>query len=886
MKFAFLVHPLTEETQQLTDMNWGNTESVSQDLIGLVQRLHRAVYALRHGEGAGPGGVRVVDELAGLVSAAGAKCEGRLYEIPMDAYAILDDTGRALEYMEQAVDMAAEWGAKIVGLGSMTGIVGGQGAYLAERAAVPVTTGNSLTVYAAVENLAYACFEAGLDLGQETVVVVGIPGSIATAAARVLASRCRSLVLVARRASTRASRIADKLDAELLLDIPEALRRARVVFSATSSGSCIEQGWLQPGTLVVDVAVPTDVEGVAAEREDVLLLTGGLSKVPRTMSMDSTYLWFHHGMVPSCLAETCVLGLEDRTECFSLGRDLDPGRIEEIGQLARAHGFSFSHLYSFGVPLDDSALVRYRKSLARKALKSDNHRPRSAGPGHEWGTAAPPRDEMAPERRKMCPTPEDLSPRARDLYRRYINPVLMALGGGNGFVKTFVRGEGTRLWDADGHGYLDFVAGYGSLNLGHNHPAVIEAIQTAIRESAPGFSPAAVNPYAAALAERLATLSPPGLEITFFANSGTEAVEAALKIARKATGRTGFVHCERSYHGKTLGSLSVTGNPVYQKPFAPLVPDCVAVPYGDLELLERRLSERRFAAFIVEPIQGEGGMVVPPEGYLREAARLCRQTGTLLVVDEVQTGLGRTGSTFAVDRLEVEPDVLTLAKSLSGGLVPIGAMLARRDLWLRAYGTIDAFALHTSTFSGGSLACAAGLAALEVLENEDLAANALARGRQIREGLGRLCARCEGLREVRGEGLMIGLEFTPLPDSIRSHMKGLGSGEAGRYLIPNLEGMLDAHIALYVMSALLEEHRIYTQTARSHPRVLRIQPPLTITADEVTQFLQAMGDSCLEADFANSLVDGTVAKSGLGQYAGKAENGQAPAAEPGRKLVK
>ena len=872
MKFAFLVHPLTEETRQLTNLDWGDTSSASQDLIGLVQRMHRAVYLLRHHpEALGPERVRVVDELAGLVSASGAKCDGRLYEIPMDAYAILDDTGRALEYIEQAVDMAADWGAKVVGLGSMTGIVGGQGTYIAERAAVPVTTGNSLTVYAAVENLAHACFEIGLELAEETVAVVGIPGSIATAAARLLASRARSLILVARRQSTRASRIAEELDAELLLDIPEALERASVVFSATSSGSCIDQGWLRPGSLVVDVGVPTDVQGTKAEREDVLLLTGGLARVPRTMSMDSTYLWFHHGMVPSCLAETCVLGLEERTECFSLGRELDAERIEEIGKLARSHGFSFSHLYSFGVPLDDSALARHRKALARKELIATSHRSRATGNGA--GQA---------KRGKHPPTAGDLAPRAAELYGRYVNPVLMAIGGANGFVKTFVRGEGTQVWDAEGNCYQDFVAGYGSLNLGHNHPAVIEAIRAALGSSAPGFSPAAVNPYTAALAERLATLSPPGLEMTFFANSGTEAVEAALKLARRATGRTGFLFCERSYHGKSMGSLSVTGNPVYQKPFEPLLPDCVAVPFGDLELLERRLSERRFAAFIVEPIQGEGGMVVPPAGYLREAARLCRRVGTLLVVDEVQTGMGRTGSLFAVDRLEVEPDVLTLAKSLSGGLVPIGAMLARRDLWLKAYGTVQSFALHTSTFSGGSLACAAGLAALEVLGDEDLAANAEARGRQIRERLAKLCQRCEGLREVRGEGLMIGLECTPLPDSIRSHFKGLGSGEAGRYLIPDLEKMLEGHIALYVMNALLDEYRIYTQTARSNPRVIRIQPPLTITADEVDRFLAAMEDACLEADFANHIIDGTVAKSGLGQYAGKQEGGTA---EPSERRV-
>jgi len=811
----------------------------------LVQDLHRSVKHIRRRSGSGgPRRVRVVDEFPGVVSASGARTEGRLYEIPMDVSAILEDTGRALAYMEEAVDLAADWGAKIVGLGSMTGIIGGQGTYLAERAPIPVTTGNSLTVYAAIENLVHASSEAGIDLAQETVAVIGIPGSIATAAARLLASRSKSLVLVARRESTRALRVADELQSELLLEIPEALGRARVVLSATSSGDCIDQRWLARGSLVSDVAVPTDIEGTVAEREDTLLLTGGLSKVPRTMSLDSNYLWFHQGMVPSCMAETIVLGLEDRTECFSLGRDLKPERIEEIGGLARSHGFSFSQLYSFGLPLEESALVRYRKAVARSVARSGNRRRRSAG--------------AAQRRRPAAPSAKQLAPRAAELYRRYVNPVLMALSASSGFVKTFVKGEGTQVWDAAGNRYLDFVAGFGSLNLGHNHPAIVEAVATAMSTGAPGFAPAAVNPYAAALAEQLATVSPPGLEMTFFANSGTEAVEAALKLARRATGRTGLLHCHRSYHGKSLGSLSVTGNPHYQQPFAPLVPGCEAVAYGDLESLERALSGGRFAAFVVEPIQAEGGMIVPPAGYLQEAQRLCRNAGTLLVVDEVQTGLGRTGTLFAVDHLGVEPDVMTLAKSLSGGLIPIGAMLARRDLWLKAYGTVQSFTLHTSTFGGGSLACAAGLAALRVLCDEGLASNAAARGRQLLEGLSRLCDRCEGLREVRGEGLLMGLEFHPLPESIRSHLQGLGSGEISTYLVPNLEAMLEGHIALYVMSALLEEHRIVTQTTRSNPRVLRIQPPLTITAEEVDRFLAAMEDCCLEADYCNHLVDGIV----------------------------
>ncbi len=322
----------------------------------------------------------------------------------------------------------------------------------------------------------------------------------------------------------------------------------------------------------------------------------------------------------------------------------------------------------------------------------------------------------------------------------------MGLGRNNGFVKTFVRGLGNELWDADGKAYLDFVAGFGALNLGHNHPAVVRSVRAALDEQASGFTPAAINPLAAALAEQLVALAPPGLEMVFFANSGTEAVEAGLKLARATTQRPGLLSCERSFHGKSLGSLSVTGNGVYQRPFGPLLPECQTVPFGDVSALERSLHTRRFAAFIVEPIQGEGGMIVPPAGYLRAAQELCRATGTLLIVDEVQTGLGRTGTLFAVDEEGVEPDVLTLAKSLGGGLVPLGAMLCRRDLWMKAYGSAQTFALHTSTFGGGSLACAAGLATLRVLRDEDLCANARARGQQLQQGLQDLAGRCDLVR--------------------------------------------------------------------------------------------------------------------------------------------
>ncbi len=850
MKFAFLVHPLNDESKRLLDFDSGGDirQVWGKDLMAFCAHLHGAVAHAQHPpEAAEAPRVRVMDELAGLVSAQGTCVDGRLYEIPMDAAAILDAPGRTLEFARDAIEQAADWGARIVGLGSMTGIIGGQGAFLAETSTVPVTTGNSLTVFAALENLTQTCGELGIDLSAERVVVVGIPGSIATAVARLLQPRCRSLCLVARRPSTRATRLAQQLEAELLTDIPAALAGARIVLSATSSGACIEQAWLQPGSIVVDVAVPTDVCGSRTQRDDVLILSGGLARAPKTMPLNSAYLWFHHGMIPSCLAETMVLALEDRMECYSLGRDLKCDAIEAIGGLAKSHGFDFSRPFSFGLPLAESSLVEFQKASRRRSASMAN------GRRHK---AVPP------------PTAGALAAQARRLFTRHINPVLAAITGDGGFLKTFVRGEGAYLWDAEGKQYLDFVGGFGSLNLGHNHPAVVEAVTHAMQEGAPGFVQAAVNPFAAALAEELTTVAPPGLEMVFFANSGAEAVEAALKLARCATGRSGFLHCERSYHGKTFGALSVTGNPMYQRPFAPLLGECEAIPFGELEPLERALRQRRHAAFVVEPIQAEGGMVVPAPGYLSEVHRVCRRYGTLLIADEVQTGLGRTGTMFAVDADSVQPDIIALAKSLSGGLIPIGAMLARRDVWLQAYGHIDTFALHTSTFGGGSLACAAGLAALRVLRDESLPDRAARRGRQLIAGLERIAAKYQVVRAVRGRGLLVGLEFNPMPPNIVEHWKQIDSGGQSGFLVPGLDAKLSNTPALYAMHTLLQQHGIYTQTTRSNPRVLRVQPPLTITHEQIERFLAACDETCGEIEFATKTIEGVIAKSGLGQHQG------------------
>jgi acetylornithine/succinyldiaminopimelate/putrescine aminotransferase len=621
------------------------------------------------------------------------------------------------------------------------------------------------------------------------------------------------------------------------------------VVTATSSGDCIEQGWLRPGCLVLDVGVPSDVRRAARTRDDVLILSAGYARVPASMPRDSFFLRFYHGIVPSCLGETMVLALEDRVESFSIGRELQLDRIREIGRLADAHGFVFSEALACGQALSPETRSQFLKVLSTT-------RPMRSRPLRRCD------DRVAVERADDEPiNVADLAKHAAERHARHINPVLIGVGGPSGLTRTFVRGEGAELFDESGRAYLDFVAGFGSLNLGHNHPEVAAAVASTLSQHAPGFSPGSVNPLAAALAEQLVAITPRGLEIVFFTNSGAESIEAALKLARAATGRSGLLSCQGSFHGKTFGALSVTGNRAYQGPFGPLVPDCQAIPYGDTKALELALAMRQHAAFVVEPIQGEGGMVTPPPAYLAEAQRLCREAGTLFIADEVQTGLGRSGPMFAIERDGIEPDILTLAKSLGGGLMPLGAMIARRDLWLKAYGSYQTFALHSSTFSGGSLACAAGLATLRVLRDSPTLVDATRRGIQLREGLEAIARSCPIIREVRGHGLMLGLEFHELSPALLTNFKGFNSSGANWWLVPGHEDLLRTIPALYVQSNLLHEHAIHTQVARSNPRVLRVQPPLIVSAAQVERFLEALRATCCEWALIGESAEAILSKS-------------------------
>ncbi|MBP1765304.1 MAG: Acetylornithine transaminase [Firmicutes bacterium] len=417
----------------------------------------------------------------------------------------------------------------------------------------------------------------------------------------------------------------------------------------------------------------------------------------------------------------------------------------------------------------------------------------------------------------------------RENHRQFINPELVNMMELLNFDKFFVKAEGTSIWDNEGNEYLDFLGGYGALNLGHNHPEIIAAVESV---TSPNLLQAALNPLAGALAKNLALFTPGELQYSFFGNSGAEAVEGALKLARAATGKTKFVSCEDSFHGKSIGALSVTGREKYRKPFDPLLPVVEFVPYGDSAALEKALAKEDVAAFIVEPIQGEGGIIVPPEGYLKRVRDICTAHNTLLIVDEIQTGFGRTGRLFACEHEGVVPDIMCLSKSFGGGVMPLAAYTATEKVWKRAYGSMEKATLHTSTFGGNSRAAAAGIATLEIIFREDLSRQAAEKGDYLIEKLWLMQEKYPFLKDVRGIGLMIGLEFTqPKQGGILNKLTG---GVVGK--------LADEYLGAMVAGELLNKHQIITAYTLNNPNVIRLEPPLTVSYEQLDKLIAALDE--------------------------------------------
>ncbi|MBK9037220.1 MAG: aspartate aminotransferase family protein [Myxococcales bacterium] len=425
----------------------------------------------------------------------------------------------------------------------------------------------------------------------------------------------------------------------------------------------------------------------------------------------------------------------------------------------------------------------------------------------------------------------------RAAYARHVNPTFSKLLGVLGYGRVWVQGDGTTLVDDAGQRYVDFVAGFGATSLGHNHPAVRAALIDALAASPVHVCHLGPTPHEAALAARLAASVGGDLEIALLSSSGAEAVEAAIKLARAATGRRRVVYCHGGFHGLSLGTLSIMGAPRLRAPFEPLGADTVAVRFGDVDGLRRALKGQRAAAFVVEPIQAEAGVIEAPPGYLAEARALCTQAGTQLVLDEVQTGLGRTGTTYACTAEGVVPDALVLAKALGGGMVPVGATLCTRALHQRAYGGLDRFDLHGSTFAGNALACAAAIATLDVLEHERLAARSATLGALLVALLNDRIGGHPLVRAIRGRGLLVGVELgTAVTTTLRAAGARLGAlaPALGRLAPPPFLGQ-------WIAVRLLEAGYVCQPTAHAWD-VLKLEPPLTITEAEIRGLVATLGE--------------------------------------------
>ncbi len=415
------------------------------------------------------------------------------------------------------------------------------------------------------------------------------------------------------------------------------------------------------------------------------------------------------------------------------------------------------------------------------------------------------------------------------LHEEHMNARLAQVLRTIGFDREWVAGRGCYLYDAQGREYLDFLSGFGVYALGRSHPVLKKALQDALAADLANLVQMDCGLLPGLLAEAIVARCHPGIRRAFFCNSGTEAVEGAIKFSRRATGRDRILYCDHAFHGLSTGALALNGGKEFRSGFGPLLPGCEAVPLGDLAALERQLAAGDVAAFVFEHIQGKGVYEAGAE-YWTAAEAACRRHGTLVVADEVQTGLGRTGRLFCHEHWGLRPDVVTVSKALSGGYVPVGAVLTTDAVWKRVFRSMDAALVHSSTFGSNALAMVAGLATLQVIDDEDLVDRARRTGDLFAKALRPLVDRYEMLVDVRGKGLMIGLEL------------GRPESRSLRLRWDALERVRTAMFSQLVVVPLFDRHRILTQVAADGVNIVKLLPPLVAGEDEVDMFVAAFED--------------------------------------------
>jgi ornithine--oxo-acid transaminase len=428
---------------------------------------------------------------------------------------------------------------------------------------------------------------------------------------------------------------------------------------------------------------------------------------------------------------------------------------------------------------------------------------------------------------------EERGAEALDLHAQTINPQFVKLLRTIGFDRRWARAEGAYLWDADGNRYLDMLGGFGMFNIGRNNPRVREALVEALGLERPGSVQLGVDSLPALLAEELLRRAPSSVERALFTSSGAESVEAAIKLGRAATGRPRVVSAEHGFHGLTLGALSANESREFTARFGPLLPGFAHVPWNDLEALEQELAREDVALFLVEPVQGKG-VNLPADDFLEGAQQLCRRYGTLFCVDEVQTGFGRTGRLFALEHWELEPDLITVAKSLSGGYVPVGALLMSAEVYDGVFDSLPNAVSHGSTFAPNDLAMVAGLATLRELDEQRLVERSARLGDLLLERTRPLVQRSPVVRDVRGLGLMWAIEFE--------------EPEGGSRTWKLLERIQPALFSQLVVVPLFRDHRILSQVAGHGLNVLKGLPPLVVTEEDLDRFVAALDETVARAE--------------------------------------
>ncbi len=415
----------------------------------------------------------------------------------------------------------------------------------------------------------------------------------------------------------------------------------------------------------------------------------------------------------------------------------------------------------------------------------------------------------------------------RNSYAESVNPQWVRLLDLLDMNVRYERCQGAELFADDGSCYLDFLSGYCVHNTGHNHPHIVQALMQELDRSGPAMLQSHVPELAGELGQRLCSLAGGTLAKAFFCSSGSEGVEAAIKFARATTKRDGLLACEGAFHGLTCGALSLMDNAFWREGFGPLLADSAMVPFDDLDALEQQLKTRKYAAFFVEPVQSEGGIRVPAPGYLSAAQQLCKQYGTLLVLDEVQTGMFRTGPFLAAHHFEVQPDMVILAKALSGGLIPVGAVLMKEEINDAVFSSLQRAIVHTSTFGENALAMRAGLATLDVLEQENLGTRATELGELLRGLLNQALGPYEMFAGTRGIGLLSGIAFRgPAKLSLKL------SFQAFRAIHPAMFGQM-------LVMRLFRQEKILTQMCGNNFMVLKTAPPLVADSGQIHSFVSA-----------------------------------------------